>query len=107
MPTDVPIACSLTADDLPARMADAAMLGRQGLLDVSTTGARAELRFKADAREEVDRFVAAESECCPFFRFEQRDEEETTVLSIEGPEEGTPVLRGVVAGVVAGWEMAA
>ena len=63
MPTEVPIACSLTADELPARMVAATKLGREGLLDVSTSGARADLRFKDDAgtRAGIDEFVAAES----------------------------------------------
>jgi hypothetical protein len=109
MPTKMPIACNLTADQMPQRITDASQLGREGLLDVSTDGPRAELRFKTDAqtRAGIEQFIAAESECCPFFAFELAEESAAVVLAIEAPEEGAWALRGVVAGIVSGWEMPA
>ena len=107
MPTEVPIACSLTPEEMPDRMNGAKQLGRESLLDVSTLGRRAELRFKGDAqtREGIDAFIAAESKCCPFFSFEVSDEADSTVLAIEAPEDATWAVRGVVGGIVSGWEM--
>jgi hypothetical protein len=107
MPTEVPIACSLTADEMPGRIEDASRLGREGLLDLSTDGPRAELRFRADARAGIERFVAAESECCPFFAFELSEDRGVAVLAIEAPADGAPMLRSVVAGIVSGWEVPA
>jgi hypothetical protein len=105
MPTEAPIACSLTADELPERIAAAAELGRTGLLDVQTNGPRAELRFSDDPAVQagIDRLVEAESKCCPFFSFQQRGEQGTKLLAIEAPEDGTWAVRGVVAGIVSGW----
>ncbi len=67
------IACSLTSEELPERLAQAQLLGRS-LLDVETNGARATLRFDGDdaTRSEVERFVSLESSCCPFFEFDVR-----------------------------------
>jgi len=106
---DPAIACSLTADELPARLADASELGRRGLLDVRTDGSRAQLRFKDDpeVRAGVHHLVAAESKCCPFFEFEVREDGDATVLAIEAPGDGAWALRGLVAGVVTGWELPA
>lgn len=107
MPTEAPIACSLTAEELPKRISDASELGRTGLLDVATQGSAAVLRFTDDpgTRARIDRLVEAESSCCPFFSIEQRVESGAQVLTIEAPEDGIWALRGVVAGIVSGWEL--
>lgn len=103
-----PIACSLTPDDLAARLGQTRQLGNS-LLEVATDGPRATLRFKGDVgtRAEVERFASMESSCCPFFEFDIRGDPSGTVLAIEAPEDGTPMLRGLVAGFVAAWELPA
>lgn len=109
MPNEVPIACSLSADAVPDRIEDASRLGRAGLLDVETHGSRASLSFRGDAatRAKIDRFVEAESACCPFFAFDVSEQGETTLLAMAAPEDGTWALRGVVGGIVSGWELPA
>jgi hypothetical protein len=68
MPTELPIACSLSATELPVRLAEMAELGRSALLDVRHDGTHAQLRFAAAAgvHEGVDAVVAAETDCCAF-----------------------------------------
>ena len=48
----------------------------------------AEFRFeaKADTWERVETFVEEEGECCPFFAFEQWEEDGEVVLRITRPE---------------------
>src|ERR671920_516254 len=62
MTTELPIACSLSATELPVRQAQMAELGRDALLVATVDGCRAELRFarRPGVRERVERFVAGE-----------------------------------------------
>jgi hypothetical protein len=95
MTDEPPIACSLTATEMPVRRAEIADLARS-LVDTRHEGRRAELRFAAGARDRVDRFAAAESECCPFFAMTVRDEPGSVVLAIDAPDGAEPVLAELV-----------
>lgn len=103
MAQDAPIACTLTAPELPGRMASARELGEQALVDLEVADRRALLRFDGH-RADVDELVAAESGCCAFFDFDVRQSGRKVELEIVTPEGGELVLRGLVAGVVAGWD---
>jgi hypothetical protein len=94
MPTDLPIACSLTATDLTGRLAQMAELGRDALLDADVTERHATLRFAAGAgvRERVTAIVAAESECCGFLTMDVHEEPDAVVLTIDAPEGAEPML---------------
>ncbi len=96
--TELPIACSLSATDLSARLEEMADVGRASLLDATTTHARAKLRFAAGAgvRERVEAVVAAESRCCPFLSMRVSDEPDVVVLTIEAPDGAEPVLAELV-----------
>ena len=98
MPTELPIACSLSATELPARFAQMAELGRDALVAVELSGTHATLRFAAGAgvRERVTSVVAAESACCAFLAMQVRDEPDAVVLDITAPEDAEPVLRELV-----------
>jgi hypothetical protein len=63
MPTELPIACSLGATELPARLAELAALGDEALLDARQDGNTAELRFAAGigVRERLEAVIAADS----------------------------------------------
>jgi len=102
MATEAPIACTLTKAGLTDRLADARKLGKVALIAVEVADHRALLRFRG-LREAVDQLVAAESECCAFFDFDVKQEGDVVELEILTPEGGEPLLRGLVAGVVAGW----
>lgn len=103
LPTEVPIACTLSQADLTQRLTDARTLGAEALAGVEAGGRTATLRFSGD-REAVDRFVEAESRCCRFFTFEVTDRPEGIDLRISAPEGAESALRSLVAAIVAGWE---
>jgi hypothetical protein len=98
MAQDLPIACTLTAAELPERLAEIRALGRDGLESVERDGARAVLRFRADAalRERLATVVVAESECCAFLDLRLADEPGATVLTMATAAGGEPVLVGLV-----------
>ena len=95
MAVELPIACSLSATELPERLDAMAALGNAALLDVRDAGTRAELRFAAapGVRDRVDAIVAAESECCAFLSMRVTDAPGIVVLNIDAPEGAEPVLR--------------
>ncbi|MCA1656582.1 MAG: hypothetical protein LC713_02545, partial [Actinobacteria bacterium] len=97
-PTDLPIACALTASELPRRLQDMADLGQDALLDAETGVARARLRFAAGAgvRDRVSAIVTAEAECCAFLAMCVTYEADAIVLTIDAPEGAAPVLAQVV-----------
>ena len=98
MLTDLPIACSLSAAELPARLAQMARLGRDALVNVELSGTHATLRFAAgaDVRGRVTSVAAAESACCAFLAMQVRDEPDRVVLGIIAPEDAELVLRELV-----------
>jgi hypothetical protein len=100
----LPMACSLTAEQLPQRLAEVGELGRSALIDAAIAGGRAELQFTGgtDNRAAIDRFVAAESACCPFFSFDVRDEDEVIHMIVEAPPEGAEILQILVQEFTAG-----
>ena len=103
MPTELPIACSLSAEDQARRQLEMASL-RDRLLEVRTSGAHgAVLRFERDqeTRRRLAAIVAAERECCPFLQLSLNDEGPNTVLMIGGPDEAEPVIREI-AGAFSG-----
>jgi hypothetical protein len=95
MQSELPIACSLSATDLSARLNQMAELGRAALVDVRQEDRRAELRF-AGVRDRVDGIVAAESQCCAFLELNVRDEPDTIVLTIQAPDGAEVVLQELV-----------
>lgn len=103
MPPETPIACTLDAEDRTARLARARELGERALAGLNVGDGSALLRFHGHY-EAVDALVAAEGACCPFFEFTTTRHGENTELEIVAPEGGDPLLRGLVAGIVAGWE---
>ncbi|MBA2522508.1 MAG: hypothetical protein H0V25_04165 [Solirubrobacterales bacterium] len=103
MPEEVPIACTLTNAELPGRIAAARALGADALVGLEVAERNALLRFRGE-RERVDALVAAEQQCCAFFDFGLRERRDLVELEIRTPEGGEPILRGLVAAVVAGWE---
>ena len=103
MAQETPIACTLSGEDRPARIALARKLGERALVGLEVRDRRALLRFQGE-RERVDDLVAGESECCGFFEFATTWKGEETELEIRTPVGGEPLLRGLVAGIVAGWD---
>jgi hypothetical protein len=103
MTTSIPIACNLDQVQLSDRRAELVALG--GVMTaVEAEGRYARLRFPAERRDDLERFVEAESSCCPFFAFRVIAEGDAVELRVEGPEDSEWAVRGLVAGFVAGWE---
>jgi MerR family transcriptional regulator, copper efflux regulator len=98
MPTDLPIACSLSADELPARLAEMAAVGRTALDAAEVDGRRAVLRFRTvgDTRERLASIVAAEQQCCAFLDLRLLDEPGMVVLTVDAPEGAETVLAELV-----------
>jgi hypothetical protein len=98
MPTDLPIACSLSATELPQRLAEMADLGLAALVDARSEPLHAQLRFAAgaDVRDRVQAVVAAESQCCAFLTMRVTDGPDTVELAIDAPEGAELVLSELV-----------
>jgi len=94
MPDELPIVCSLSAGELPVRLAEMADLGRAALLDARNDGTLVELRFADDdgVRERVEAIVAAELLCCAFLTMSVSDTPHAIVLTISAPEDAELVL---------------
>ena len=92
------IACTLGPDDMPAREAELRALGREALLAVERSEARATLRFRRDpaARARVERIVALESECCAFIDFDLHDTGDALALALRTPDGGEPAMHMLV-----------
>src|SRR5256885_11449909 len=103
MPTDLPIACSLSAAELPARLAEMNSLGRSALLGVERKEATAVLRFRrgAETSERLVAVVAAEARCCAFLAMELPETPDALALTISAPRDALAVLDGLVAAFVA------
>src|SRR3954452_8482096 len=103
MTTEPPIACTLTAAEMPARRAEMAAIARD-LLSADVRETHAVLRFgpAAATRERVAAFMAAESRCCAFLRMALREDPDTLTLTIDGPAASDPVVSELVAAVTAG-----
>jgi hypothetical protein len=98
MPDELPIACSLSAAELPVRQAQMAELGRDALVEAQVDGTHAKLRFASGAgvRERVQRFVVGESECCPFLAMRLEDAPGEVRLTIDAPGGAELVLAELV-----------
>ena len=90
-PVELPIAGTLTADDMAARGQDWASLPVVG---GSYEGGVLELRFAPEARERVERLVALERECCAFLDMRLSSDGDHVALRIAGPEGSEPIVDG-------------
>jgi hypothetical protein len=101
MPTELPIACTLSAAEMPARLEEISALGAR-LLSRDDDGRRVILRFRSDGdtRGRLQTLVAAESRCCAFLELTLSDDDEAISLTILAPE-GTEEALGEFAGAFA------
>jgi hypothetical protein len=89
----LPIACTLTADQLPARLAEIRAIGREALIEAGDR----ELRFRPEARARLEAVVAAEAECCSFMALSLGEASGELVLRVDAPPEAEAVAREFVA----------
>jgi hypothetical protein len=91
---DLPIACTLTADAMTARLALIDELAADGLLDRirTDTGLRIRLRDAPEIERRTRELVAAESRCCAFLDLRLGRDDGALVLDVSGPEDARPVI---------------
>src|SRR4051794_28464228 len=99
MPNELPIACSLSAAELPERLAEMNDLGRSALLGVERKGTTAVLRFghRPETSARLAAVVAAEAQCCAFLDMTLRESPDALALTIVAPPDAGPVLDELVA----------
>jgi hypothetical protein len=99
-----PIACSLDAAELEARLEAASEAGRTALVSHRTTGRRHLLRFRGTpgTRARLEEIVAAERRCCPFLELELEQEGGELVLRIEAPPGAHDTAAGLAAAFTSG-----
>jgi hypothetical protein len=105
MSPDTPIACSLSADELPKRLAEMSAIGKDALMSVTTDGT---LRFRADepTRDRLEAVIAAESECCSFLGLELSEGDGELALTIVAPDGADPIAAHLAAAFAAGAKLA-
>lgn len=94
MTTELPIACSLSAPQLPQRLAEMAALGRDALVERRLDRTRVRLWFAggAEVADRVTRLVAAERECCAFLTLSITETAGEIVLTATAPLGAEAVL---------------
>jgi hypothetical protein len=98
MATEIPIACTLSATDYRARLAEIAALSRDALRHVERRGLTLDLRYAPEAAARVRQLVEQERTCCAFLQFdlhESADEVQSTAAgtSPRGPSDSMQVER--------------
>jgi hypothetical protein len=99
MAQELPIVCSLGADDLAARLDLIAAIGAESLISRAAEGDTQLLRFRRDdgVRRALEGIVAAGARCCAFLEMEIREEDGALVLAIDAPADATPVAAALAA----------
>ena len=97
MNTNIPIVCSLDADELEQRLAEIGAVA-DALLDVQSLPGEAILRFAVgiETRKRLEAIAAAEARCCAFMSFDLRDEPGAIVMRISAPAGAELVLDDLV-----------
>jgi hypothetical protein len=101
MPTELPIACTLSAAEMPGRLEEISALGDR-LLSRDNDGRRVILSFRrdGDTRGRLEALVAAEARCCAFLELTLSEDDEAislTILAPEGAEEALGEFAGAFA----------
>jgi hypothetical protein len=91
---DVPIACTLSADQLRRRTGELAVLAARAVRSRERTDEGERLTFADghDIERELRATIAAEASCCAFLRMELRRTEDGLVLDVAGPEDARPII---------------
>jgi hypothetical protein len=93
----VPIACTLGADDLKARIAEIAALNDASLREHRRDDLELELMYAPGVRERVHEMIRREQECCTFLTFDLKDDADALRLIIRVPESAREAAEAVFA----------
>ena len=98
--TAVPIACSLTAGAARDRDREWNELLSRALISRTPVvgGVRVELQARPGVRSELERLIAAETECCPFLFMSTETTAASVALTITAPALAAPILEQLFAG---------
>ncbi|MCC5625656.1 hypothetical protein [Nostoc sp. CHAB 5715] len=83
----LPIACTLTRDNLQDRLAWITELTRIALQSYERRGLVLELRYAPQAAEQVYEMVRKEKECCAFLAFALHEDDREVRLTITAPDD--------------------
>jgi hypothetical protein len=99
MPEELPIVCTLDAENLSARLDLIASIGAAHLISRETEGDSHLLRFRQDegVRRLLEEVVEAEARCCSFLDLRIREDGEALVLVIAAPPEASSVAAELAA----------
>ena len=84
---ELPIACSLGADELADRADRWRELAERGLISTSETEGGALQRYRRDevVERELRELIALEAECCPFLELRLGRQGDELLLEVSGP----------------------
>jgi hypothetical protein len=88
-PAELPVACSLTAEEQIDRAGELRELADRALVERRREAGRVVLRFKAGpaVEEQIEDLARRERECCPFLEISVERDEDLVALSIgAGPD---------------------
>ena len=96
---DLPIACTLTPEQLSGRRADLAELARRSLRSRAPIAGGERLLFApgTEVEAQLRDVVAAEAACCAFLTMDLRPGADTIILDVTGPAEAAPIIRELFA----------
>jgi hypothetical protein len=91
--TEIPIACSLSAQDQVQRAGEFAAVAAN-VIGREPTAEGVRLRFPAEPgfAEQLTDLTRREQECCPFFDFRIATVDGEIVLDVAGPPEARPIV---------------
>lgn len=94
MSAPVPIACTLTGDELAARLVEIRSVSRQALRAKRANGTHAALTFDPapGVHDRLAAIVAAESRCCTFLTMTLAEEPDAITLTIDASADAAPML---------------
>ena len=99
-----PIACTLSADNYPIRLAGLAEIRGEDVPRVRelTNGVEMSFTDSPQMRDKLEGFVTAESECCSFMLFQLEPDGSQIVLTVTAAPEGLPIVEELASAFMTG-----
>ena len=103
MADEIPIVCTLSADDYRNRLVEIAALSRDALRRVERRGLTLDLRYAPEAATRVRQFVEQERRCCAFLQFELYEDVDEVRLLVTAPSTAAEAVPELLAELT-GWQ---
>lgn len=104
MATEKPIACTLSATDYRARLAEIAALSRDALRRAERRGLTLELHYAPEAAARVRRLVEQERACCAFLEFDVQETPDEVRLLVTAPPAAADAVPDLLAELTGGYD---